>query len=249
MDISASLDDEIGCIVLNRPHLRNAISREMWDAIPHAMHSLKEAGAKVIIFAGEGDAFASGADLSELRNLGSADAAREHWMSIRDSLNAVATFELPTIAMIVGPCFGGGCLLACACDLRYCDSTARFSVPIAQLGISLDQDNIARLVGLVGRAVATEMLFTGSIISASRAQSSGLVNGMLPVVQLDRVVTTAAQEIKRNATSSIVQSKQAIAAICSQGRVEEDQELVVASYLSEDFKDRVSKALARNSST
>jgi len=76
-----------------------------------------------------------------------------------------------------------------------------------------------------------------------------LVNGMLPVVQLDRVVTTAAQEIKRNATSSIVQSKQAIAAICSQGRVEEDQELVVASYLSEDFKDRVSKALARNSST
>lgn len=247
MDITATLDGEIGWIVLNRPQFRNAISLQMWDSIPRALSSLKEAGARVVVFRGEGEAFASGADLTELSLLDSPEKALEHWMSIRLALNAVANFELPTIAMVVGPCMGGGCLLAAACDLRYCDSTARFSVPIAQLGIWLDGDNVARLVSLVGRSVATEMLFSANVIAASRAQDIGLVNGMVPVVQLDRVVTAMAENIIRNVPASITQSKRAIAAICQQGRVEEDQESVVASYLSDEFRTRVTRALSRNS--
>lgn len=245
MEIEATLDEEIGWITLNRPQLRNAISREMWDNIPRALQSLKDAGARVVIFRGEGDAFASGADLAELSSLDSKEKAKEHWMSIRDALNAVAAFELPTIAMIVGPCMGGGCLLAVACDMRFCDTTARFSVPVAQLGIFLDEDNIVRLVDLVGRGVAAELLFSGNVISASRAREVGLVNAMLPVVQLDGVVTGMAEDIKRSVDSSVIQIKRALATICQRGRVEEDQGSIIASYLSDDFRARVARALSK----
>lgn len=247
MDITATIDEGIGWITLNRPQLRNAISRQMWDAIPKALNSLKEAGAKVIIFRGEGYAFASGADLTELSAIGdSEERAREFWVAISTALNTVATFELPTIAMIVGPCMGGGCLLATACDLRYCDSTAKFAIPIAQLGIFIDKANTARLVSLVGRGVATEILLTGNIIAAQRAQEIGLVNAMFPLVQLERMIVAIAEDIKRNVSSSIFQSKRAIAEVCEQLDASEDDDPVVASYLSQEFRDRVTKALARN---
>jgi enoyl-CoA hydratase len=247
MDISAWIDEQIGWIVLNRPQVKNAISREMWEAIPRALRSLQEAGARVVIFRGEGESFAAGADLAELSKIDSKETARDHWLAIRDSLNAVASFELPTIAMIVGPCMGGGCLLAAACDMRFCEPNARFSVPVAQLGIALDHDNIARLISIMGKGIAEEMLFTGNIMSASRAQAVGLVNGMVPVAGLDRAVMSVAEEIKRSSPTSIKQIKTAIADVCQRGRVEQDQEPLVASYLSDDFRTRVAKALAKRS--
>src|SRR5437016_1627188 len=98
--------DQIGWIKLNRPDCRNAISKNMWDALPGAMQKLQEDGARLLIFEGEGGNFASGADLSELEKLDSLEASKQHWLSIRSALNAVADFPLPTIAMIRGACIG-----------------------------------------------------------------------------------------------------------------------------------------------
>lgn len=247
MEIATSLDDGIGWITINRPSVRNALSRQMWDAVPKALGELHRDGARVVIFRGEGDCFSAGADLAELAAIATPSEARALWTSIRGALNAVALFELPTIAMIVGSCMGGGCLLACACDMRFCDASARFAIPVAQLGIKLDQDSIARLINIVGRGVASELLLTASTISSEQAAAVGLVNRISPMPQLEKYVLGIANDIKRNSPASIAQTKRAIAQICQRGRVEEDQESVIAGYLSDEFRERVGKALSRKS--
>jgi enoyl-CoA hydratase/carnithine racemase len=245
-DLKVLLNEQIGWIVLNRPDVKNAISREMWESIPRALDFLRDGGARVVVFSGEGDTFSAGADLAELSKLKTMDEAVQHWLAIRDALNTVASFELPTIAKITGACMGGGCLLALACDLRYCRVDARFSIPVAQHGISLDQDNIARLITTVGKAAAAEMLYTAAIINGRQAAEIGLVNSAISH-HLDGFVDGIAKDIKQNSSASITQIKSAITQICQRGRVEDDQAAVIASYLSDEFQQRVAKALSRKS--
>lgn len=240
-EFSFTVEDEVGWIVFNRPHVRNAISREIWDAIPNALNELQSKGARLIVFRGEGGAFAAGADLSELTTLNSEQAVAEHWGSIRAALNAVASCEIPTIAKITGPCMGGGCLLALACDLRFGAEDTVMSVPVAQLGIQLDHDNIARLISVVGRGIASQMLFTGAEVRVERAIQVGLLNGH------DADLPAVVKHIKRNSSASIRATKCAITQICQRGRVDDDQGPVVASYLSEDTQQRVARALSRKS--
>lgn len=240
-EFSFAVEEEVGWIVFNRPQVRNAISREIWDAIPGALNELQTQGARLIVFRGEGGAFAAGADLSELTTLKTEQEAAEHWGSIRRALNAVASCEIPTIAKVNGPCMGGGCLLALACDLRFGADDVVMSVPIAQLGIQLDHDNIERLIAVVGRGIASEMLFTGAEVRAQRAMQIGLLNGY------DTDLPAAVKHIKRNSSASIRAAKCAITQICQRGRVDDDQGPVVASYLSEDTQQRVARALSRKS--
>ncbi len=78
--------------------------------------------------------------------------------------------------MIDGPCLGGGCLVAAACDLRYASQLAIFSVPVARLGIVLDQSNVLRLAGLIGPAWTKELIYSAATIDSITAQSIGLIN-------------------------------------------------------------------------
>jgi enoyl-CoA hydratase/carnithine racemase len=245
MEILRRVENKVGWIGLNRPSTRNAISKTMWEELPSALTALQNEGARVIVFEGEGDVFCAGADLVELQALNSKDAAREHWLAIRNALNMVARFELPTIAMIHGPCMGGGCLLACACDLRYCSSEARFSVPVAQLGILLDDDNIARMISLIGRGFTAEMLFTAAPIDARRAELMGLVNASVATGDLRETVLEAAAGIVRNVPGAMAKTKRRINALSDVLVAEQDQTPMIESYLSDEFRSRVSKALFR----
>jgi enoyl-CoA hydratase len=245
VQILTQVEDGIGWISLNRPETRNAINKGMWDALPGALRAVQDEGARVAVLQGEGGAFASGADLYELEALDSPEAAKAHWLSIRQALNAVANFELPTIAMINGACMGGGCLLACACDLRFCESDARFCIPVAQLGIVLDDDNIARLISLVGRGAAAELLLTADTINAQIALEIGLVNRVLPADRLHSTVATVATSVKRNEASALSASKAALMRLSSSAPQNQDQTGMVASYLSDEFRSRVAKALSK----
>ncbi|HEY9792164.1 MAG TPA: enoyl-CoA hydratase/isomerase family protein [Candidatus Obscuribacterales bacterium] len=248
MELLRRVENKIGWIGLNRPSMRNAISKTMWEELPSALAALQKDGARVIVFEGEGEAFCAGADLLELQALNSNAAARENWMAIRNALNTVARLEVPTIAMINGPCMGGGCLLACACDLRYCSSDARFSVPVAQLGILLDDDNIARLVSLIGRGFTAEMLFTAAPIDSRKAELMGLVNAAVADDELRTVVLTAANGIIRNVPAAIAKTKLRVNALSNLLFAEQDQTPMIESYLSDEFRSRVSKALLKNPS-
>ncbi len=177
--IHTELSGSAGYLIINRSESQNAMTKAMWDAIVPSLEELKNWGARVIVIKGSGSAFCAGADLNELSQIEGEEAASEQWNSIKYALDELKAFALPTVAMINGACMGGGCLLAMACDLRYAAKPARFSIPIARLGIVLDDSNILRLISLVGPAVASEMLYTGVSISSAEAEMVGLINRAL----------------------------------------------------------------------
>lgn len=245
--IHTEMSGSAGYLIINRPESHNAMTKAMWDAIVPALEELKNWGAHVIVIKGTGKAFCAGADLTELAQIDGEETANEQWNSIKYALDELKAFALPTVAMINGACMGGGCLLAMACDLRYASKPARFSIPIARLGIVLDDSNILRLISLVGPAVASEMLYTGVSISSAEAEMVGLINRALDPEDLPLYINEICNAIYENGTASIFEAKCSIARILSHAHPEgalasfDDQTRVVESYLSADFQERIRK--------
>lgn len=239
----SQIEQSVGYLYLNRPDVHNAISRSMWDAIPIELEKLKNKGARLIVIAGKGPSFAAGADFKELRQIKNYSQAKDNWQSIANCLNAVSRFSLPTIAMIQGNCMGGGLLLAIACDLRYAADNASFALPIARLGIVLDDGNINRLVSLVGPSMAKEIIYLARVLTAKRALQIGLVNDCMPETQLEQSVELHAQEIIKNSASTIEEAKLSCGRACARASESlastQDESAVVNSYLSEEFLSRL----------
>ncbi len=243
--IQTELLDSIGWLTLNRPGCRNALSIEMWNAIPDKLSNLHDRGAKVIVIGGAGTNFASGADLQELEQIDNYARAQTLWHAISDALEYLYSFDIPTIAMIEGACIGGGLLLSIACDLRYASTTATFGIPIARLGIVLDDDNIARLTYLVGPAHAKEMLFTGDPITSQEARSIGLVNKLEDPADLRSRVEKVAKRLVENGYASIIEAKRSVRRATSEtarsGLLPQHETVVVSSYLTSDFRARIKR--------
>jgi enoyl-CoA hydratase len=177
----------IAVVTLNRPRVRNAINLEVVEGIRAALEALsKDVSTRVLILTGAGrDAFASGADIRELRQRRAADALR----GINSSLFLeIERFPFPTIAAVNGYALGGGCELALACDLRVAGESARFGQPEVGLGIIPAAGATYRLPRIVGSGRAKEMILTGRIIDADEALRIGLVNRVVPD---DRVLEEA----------------------------------------------------------
>ncbi len=98
---------------------------------------------------------------------------------------ALSGLEKPTIALVQGVCFGGGCALALCCDLRYADPSARFCIPPARLGLAYSLGETKRLVDLVGPAKAKEMLMGATVLDADDALRLGLATRLFPAAELE----------------------------------------------------------------
>jgi enoyl-CoA hydratase len=162
-------------ITLDRPDVRNAIDRKMVDEIHEALSDLERRDdVHALVFAGAGGkAFASGADIAELRERRRADALE----GTNGGLFArIERFPRPTVAAIVGFALGGGCELALACDFRVAGTSSRFGQPEVGLGILAGAGGTRRLPALVGVAHARRLLYSGAVIDAAEALRIGLVD-------------------------------------------------------------------------
>lgn len=243
----SSLDGEIGIVSINRPDARNALNRAMWQALTETISELEGAGARAIVFCGEGDVFGAGADLAELKAITSLAEAEAIWGAIASALEAIAKARAVTIAAVHGACLGGGCLLASACDFRYASTKASFGIPVARLGIILDDRTIARLVRLVGQAKAKEMLFTASVVNSEEALRIGLVSDVKDMTReaLVKYCRTRALEITANSRQSIEAAKASLNRI-NQGNFENNEAEVCRSYVSDEFRARISEFFQEN---
>lgn len=188
--IAVTVADRVATITLNRPEVRNAISQEMVDEIHAALADLEARDdVHALVFAGAGGkAFASGADIAELRDRTRLDALR----SINGTLFArVERFARPTVAAVVGYALGGGCELALACDFRVAGESAKFGQPEVTLGIMAAAGGLRRLPALVGLAHARRLLMSGAVIDAKEALAIGLVDRVVP----DAKVLVAAADL------------------------------------------------------
>ena len=172
-----ALADGIARLTLNRPETRNAIPVAGWDAIADAAGRAAGEGARLLILAARGTAFSAGADISEFGAFRSDPAAAAGFrMAMRRGIDAVRDLPIPTIAAIHGACFGAGVALANACDIRLAGPAASFAITPAKFGISYPQEDVARLVALIGEPQAARLLFSARPIDPAEALRIGLID-------------------------------------------------------------------------
>jgi enoyl-CoA hydratase len=174
-------DDGIAVLTVNRPDKLNALNADVMAELEGAMLKLRNtASVKGIIITGSGEkAFVAGADIKELRDLNNftgtmlSERGQHIFSSIEQS-------PKPVVAYVNGYALGGGCELAMACHLRVASETARFGLPEVTLGLIPGYGGSQRLVQLVGKGRAMEMILTGLPVKADTALQFGLVNKVVP---------------------------------------------------------------------
>jgi enoyl-CoA hydratase/carnithine racemase len=203
-------DGPIGWIIFNQPEKRNAVSQDMWEAMPGHVKELAEDDAiRVVVLRGAGDHFVAGADISQFkdrrRNM---DDEREYNRINARGQEALATLTKPLLAMIHGYCVGGGVSIAVTCDMRLAAHDARFGVPAARLGLGYHYHGMEKLMHLVGPAYTKEIFFTARTdFSAQDAWRMGLVNQVVPKAQLETFTRDYALTMARNAPLTLRSAK------------------------------------------
>ncbi|MFI6445104.1 enoyl-CoA hydratase/isomerase family protein [Kitasatospora sp. NPDC050543] len=205
--------DGVAVLVLNRPHRRNAITLAMWRGLPEALTGIAEQpGVRALLVTGAEGAFSAGADIAELsETYGDPDRADAYHADNVAAEEALAAFPHPTVAVVHGSCVGGGCQLAVACDLRFAAVDARLGITPAKLGVVYPAVPTLRLARLVGPGRAKLLLFSGELVDAKRAAALGLVDEVLPGVELDARALDFARLLTRRSPQTIGAVKAALA--------------------------------------
>jgi enoyl-CoA hydratase/carnithine racemase len=191
----------IGWLLFDQPERHNAVSVEMWRAIPDLAKQLDaDDSVRVVVLRGAGDtAFVSGADISEFESTRSGEAAQDYDADNARAFAALAGIGKPVLAMIHGFCVGGGVALALTADVRYAADDAVFAVPAARLGLGYSMHGLEALSNVVGFSAAKEIFFTAKRYRADDALRMGLVNAVRPKAELESFVIETAEQIAGNA--------------------------------------------------
>lgn len=167
-------------VSVHNPARRNALDVTMWHALTDAFTSVSDDPSirSVLLRGGTEDSFVAGADIGEFaRARATVDqVTRYHEDLVLPCLTSVLSCPAPVVAMIGGPCMGGGLELAAACDLRICSDTAIFGAPVARMGFPLAFAETELLVRTFGRAVIAELLLASHVLDAAAADARGLVH-------------------------------------------------------------------------
>jgi len=211
--IVARKDGATGWLVFNNPDRRNAVSLDMWEAIPGVLDGFAaDAEVRVVVLAGAGDkAFVSGADISQFEKQRSGAEAVQHYERVAETAQArLQGFEKPLLAMIRGYCLGGGLNIALQCDLRIAAEDARFGIPAAKMGLGYRASSMKNLVDTVGAAFAREIMITARQFSAAEALQIGLVHKVVPVPELEKTTHEYCDMIAANAPLTMRAAKRII---------------------------------------
>lgn len=196
--------DHILRLTLNDPDRRNALSEGMLTALEEAFD---EAGAdpsvRVVVLAANGPAFCAGHDLKELTaGRANADRGRAYFTRVMTQcsgvMQGIVNCPKPVIAEVAGIATAAGCQLVASCDLAVAAETARFSTPGVHIGLFCSTPMVA-LSRNLGNKHAMEMLLTGEMVPANRAEATGLLN---KVVAPDAVRHTTMEMARKIASKS-----------------------------------------------
>ncbi|WP_197058250.1 enoyl-CoA hydratase/isomerase family protein [Brevibacillus thermoruber] len=208
-NLIVEVEDGIGIIKINRPELRNTLSKDTLLEIEKAIdfHENRE-DVQVIVITSEGNqSFAAGADIRQLHERTMLEALVP---GIQATFRKIELCSKPTIAAINGYALGGGCELAISCDIRIAADHCKIGLPELNLGIIPGGGGTQRLARIVGKGRALEMILTGTLIDAKRAEEIGLVSRAVPYEQLWDAVKETANKIKGKGPVAIRLAKMVI---------------------------------------
>jgi enoyl-CoA hydratase/carnithine racemase len=229
-------------IILNKPEKRNALSVDMWAAIPDLVASAtQDPDVKVLILhGGHAGAFAAGADISEFETIyATPDSAQSSGETIAAALDALESCPKPTVAAIEGACIGGGVSLAMACDIRVASQTSKFGITPAKLGLVYPAGDTRRLLAQIGPGASKDILFTGRIFAAPEAHQMRLIDRLVDPDMALPAARDLAHEIAATSQWSTRAIKSMITGLQSGWQDDEPQAkaLFVEGFANPDFED------------
>jgi len=238
--------DGIATLVMNRPDRLNALNNELTTALNDALGRLaEEESVRVVVITGAGRAFCAGGDLALIGKGRATGATQSLEPLLRSGMQAVLrmrTMSQPVIAAVNGAAAGAGMNIALAADIRIAAEEAAFGQNFAKVGLFPDFGGTYFLPQLVGPARAAELFYTGDMIDAKAALRLGIVNQVVPGVQLEAEVKALAFKIMQGPPLAIQAVKKALF-----GRekkklteaLEREVQEQVRCYLSEDCREGI----------
>ncbi|MCF6165882.1 enoyl-CoA hydratase-related protein [Furfurilactobacillus rossiae] len=211
-NVLLDVDNEIATLTINRPKSMNALNTATLTEIGQALDEVRDNAdlIKVLIITGAGEkAFVAGADISEMRDMNSLQAATLSKLA-HESFGKIENLSQLTIAAVNGYCLGGGLELASSCDIRVGSSKAKFGQPEVTLGIVPGFGGTQRLTRLVGRGKAKEMIATGTMVDAQEAYRVGIIEEIAEPDELMDKVHALANTVIKNGLIAVGMAKYVI---------------------------------------
>jgi enoyl-CoA hydratase/carnithine racemase len=235
----------LGWMIINRPHMRNALNFAAWRRIVEAVEELNaDPAVRVIIMRGvTPEAFISGADISEFpSHRANADQARAYRSAPGNATDALVNCPKPVVAMISGICIGGGLQVALSCDVRIAARGTRFGIPAARLGLAYPLDGVLSLSQIAGPANARDILMSARIFDAEEALRMGLISRLVEPAGLEANVREYAAKMAANAPLTMAAAKATIREGLKDGAdrdLKRISAMVAQCFDSEDYKEGV----------
>jgi enoyl-CoA hydratase len=249
----------VALITINRPDKLNALNADVMSSLKSMVAWVEATDSiRVVVVTGaqpnqppdgkraKPNAFVAGADITEFVGKQSADI---RVMFKENAVEALWNLSKPTIAMVDGFALGGGCEVACSCDLRIVSDRSRFGTPEINLGLIPGYGATQRLVRLIGYGKTMEMVMTGEMIDAKEAYRIGLANHVCSPEMLREFTLDMARLIASKSSNTLRVGKQTIRAALDVGLTEgvaieaeafaslfdsEDKEIGVNAFLNRE---------------
>jgi len=230
------VSEGIGWLTIDRPEARNALNKAVRDGLWDGIRRFNaDDEARVLVVTGEGsEAFCAGGDLKEMAD----DALTVPPPDSMPVFGRNIDVPKPTIAAVNGVALAGGFLLAQQCDLVLAAESARFGITEVKVGRGAPW--AAPLPWLIPPRAAMELLLTGNLIDAERAERLGLVNKVVPDDELRQAARDLARRIAANAPLSVLAGKKTVGLIAEwplSAAYEEAMRIWEPVYLSEDAQE------------
>lgn len=242
--VETRVDGAVGTIVLDHPQKRNALSRELIDAIVAAFDRFEADGVRAVILrAREGvKVWSAGHDVSELPEGGRDPLGWDD--PLRYLVRAIEEFPAPVIALIQGGVWGGACEVVFACDLIIAGPSASFAVTPARLGVPYNVSGMLTFMNACSLRIVKEMVFTAKPLPAERAERLGIINHLVPESEIEHFTLALAHDITQNAPLSISVMKEQLRMLAgahpmSPRRFERVQGLRRIVYDSDDYEEGI----------
>ncbi len=204
-------DGALVTLTLNRPEKLNVLNAELLCELDEAFASLvRDTSVRCAILTGAGEkAFAAGADIAAMLDLGAEDARRFSELGHR-VCSRMEHAPFPVLGAVNGFALGGGCEIALACDFLYGSDRAKLGQPEVNLGVIPGFGGTQRLARRVGVAKARELCFTGDAIGAEEALRIGLLNAVYPQAELLERTRAVAERIASKGQLAVAQCKRVL---------------------------------------
>jgi len=209
--VGYQVDEQVATVTLNRPEKLNAMDRGMSEELERAVaRAAADPEVRAVVVTGAGRAFSAGLDVAEFTGMAGVEDTDRVIGGLQRAITAFELLPKPVVAAVNGLAVGGGLQLAIACDLRLASETAEFATWEMRWAIVPDLGGTERLPRLIGLGRAKELVFTGRQVTAGEALQIGLVNRVVPAVDLAAAAADLAGGLASGPTLALGMAKQAL---------------------------------------